>query len=205
MQKLVDLSVSINENTPVYPGDPKTKIEKAGILEKDGYEDHFVCFGTHAGTHIDAPKHMIKNGKSLDQIPLEKFVGNGVCIDISKNLKLETIKNTSIQEGDIVFFYTGISDIYYKPEYYNNYPDITEEIANYLISKKVKIVGVDMCSPDHEPFPIHKILLSNEILIIENLSNLKELIGKKFKVYAFPLKLQIDASPIRVIAEINQY
>lgn len=61
-----------------------------------------------------------------------------------------------------------------------------------------------MCSPDHKPFPIHRILLRNDILIIENLTNLKELIGKKFKVYAFPINLQIEASPVRVVAEINQ-
>lgn len=68
--KLIDLSVPINENTPVYPGDPVTKIQPAGILYKDGYEDHYVCVGTHVGTHVDAPRHMVKNGESLDQITL---------------------------------------------------------------------------------------------------------------------------------------
>lgn len=64
--KFIDLSVPLNEDTPVYPGDPKTKITTAGILEKDGYEDHYVCVGTHAGTHVDAPRHMpIKNLKFI--------------------------------------------------------------------------------------------------------------------------------------------
>ncbi len=96
-----------------------------------------------------------------------------------------------------------MSDVYYKPEYYDNYPAISENIGNYLVKKKVKMVGVDMCSIDHEPFPVHKILLKRNILIIENLTNLGALEGKSFKVYAFPIKLQIDGAPARVIAEVQ--
>lgn len=203
MTKFIDLSVPINEATPVYPGDPKTKIEPAGILEKDGYEDHYVSIGTHAGTHVDAPRHMVANSKSLDEIPLERLTGNGVLIRVTdKKFSLEQIKEANIQEGDIVLFYTGMSNVYHDSAYYDDYPAITEEIANYLVEKKVKIVGVDMCSVDHEPFPIHRILLRNEILIIENLTNLSELEGKEFKVYAFPPKLQIDGAPTRVVAEL---
>lgn len=203
MQKFIDLSVVLNENTPVYPGDPKFTAKLAGILEKDRYEDHIISFGTHNGTHIDAPRHMIPNGKSLNEILLEKFTGNGICINVSNGFNLKACSNASINQNDIVFFYTGMSDVFYKSEYYDNYPEITEEIANYLVSKKIKMIGVDMCSPDHKPFPVHKILLSNDILIIENLTNLKELVGKRFRVYAFPLKLDIEASPVRVIAELK--
>jgi arylformamidase len=60
-----------------------------------------------------------------------------------------------------------------------------------------------MASPDHEPFNVHKILLSAGVLIIENLTNLDELSGKEFTVYALPVKLQIDGAPARVIAQIN--
>lgn len=201
--KFVDLSVPINENTPVYHGDPKTKIEPMGIFDKDGYEDSYVCIGTHVGTHIDAPRHMIKNGKSLDEIPVEQFVGRGVCIKVAdKKFNLEEIKKADIREDDIILFFTGMSDVYHQSEYYDDYPVMSEEIAEFLVSKKVGMVGVDMCSLDHEPFPVHRILLKNDILIIENLTNLRELDGKEFRVYALPVKLQIDGAPARVIAEI---
>ncbi|TSC85366.1 MAG: hypothetical protein G01um10147_1180 [Microgenomates group bacterium Gr01-1014_7] len=200
--QFIDLSVPINESTPVYPGDPKTKIQPAGILEKDGYEDHYVCIGTHVGTHVDAPRHMIAAGKNLDQILIDRFIGQGVYIKVDKKFDLEEIKKVEIEEGDIVLFHTGMSDVYHKSAYYDDYPAITEDIANYLVKKKIKMVGVDMCSVDHEPFLVHRILLKNDILIIENLTNLVELQGKKFKVYVFPIKLQIDGAPTRVIAEI---
>ena len=122
---------------------------------------------------------------------------------IKKYYGIEKIKQVHIQEGDIVLFHTGMSDRYYLLEYFNSYPDIPESVANYLVQKKIKIIGVDMCSPDHPPFPIHKILLKNNILIIENLANLKSLVGKEFKIYAFPLKVSLDGSPVRVVAEVK--
>jgi len=200
----IDLSVSLNEKTPVFPGDPKTQIKTGGILEKDGYQDHYVCVGTHVGTHIDAPSHMIKGSESIEKIPLEHFSGRGVYIKVNnEKFDIETVKQVPIQNGDIVLFHTGISNRYYESEYFDNYPDIPESIVNYLVEKKIKIVGVDMCSPDHSPWPMHKILLKNNILIIENLANLASLSGKEFQVYAFPLKVALDGSPVRVVAEIK--
>jgi len=65
---------------------------------------------------------------------------------------------------------------------------------------KVKLVGVEGPSPDKEPYPIHKILLANDILKLENLCNLDKL-PEKFKVYAFPIKVKTDGIPVRVVAE----
>ena len=201
---LIDLSVPLNEKTPVYPGDSKTQIKTGSTFEKDGCQNHYVCISTHVGTHMDGPSHMLSGEKNIDEISLDRFSGRGVCIRVDNNqFDIEKIKQVHIQEGDIVLFHTGMSDKYYLPEYFNSYPDIPESVANYLVQKKIKIIGVDMCSPDHPPFPIHKILLKNNILIIENLANLKSLVGKEFKIYAFPLKVSLDGSPVRVVAEIK--
>lgn len=199
---LIDLSIPLDEETPVYPGDPKIKLNKLGSFEKDGYEDHSISMPIHMGTHIDAPAHMIEGRKKISEFPIEHFSGRGVLIDAINGFNIEEIKKEKIKEGDIVFFHTSMSNVYYKSEYYEKYPDIPESIANYLVEKKIKIVGVDMCSPDHTPFTMHKIFLKNNILIIENLTNLSSLSGKEFKVYAFPLKVSLDGSPVRVVAEI---
>ncbi len=200
----IDLSVLLNEKTPIYPGDQKTQIKTGGILEKDSFQNHCVCIGIHVGTHVDALSHMILGGENIDEIPLEHFSGRGVYIKINnEKFNIETVKQIPIQNGDIVLFHTGVSSRYYESDYFDNFPDIPESVANYLVEKKIKAIGVDMCSPDHPPFLVHKILLKNNILIIENLTNLASLSGKEFKVYAFPLKVSFDGSPARVVAEIE--
>src|SRR5205823_5980745 len=98
---LIDLTVSLNEKTPVYPGDPATKIGPAAIIGKDGYQDHYVSVGTHVGTHMDAPSHMIAGGKNLDQYPIKKFSGRGVYIKVEKEFNTEEIKKVPLQKGDI--------------------------------------------------------------------------------------------------------
>lgn len=82
---------------------------------------------------------------------------------------------------------------------------MSEEMASYLVDQKVNMVGVDTGSIDNlDGFPIHKTLLAGNVLIIENLTNLEQLIDRKFKVYALPIKLALDGAPARVIAEVNQ-
>lgn len=194
----IDLSVPITEETPVYPGDPATNIQAAGTYDESGFQDHYVSLGTHVGTHMDAPSHMIRGGKSLHEFPIEKFSGRGVLTTF------DAVRSADIQEGDFVLFATGMSGKYDQPEYFSEYPAMSEDIAQYLIDRKVGAVGVDACSVDNEDgFPIHKLLLANDILIIENLTNLMALGGKEFRVHAYPLKLELDGAPVRAVAEVR--
>lgn len=202
--KIVDLSVVINTDTPVYPGDPTVEIAQVGVFEKDGYNDHKISLATHVGTHIDAPFHMIADGKTLDQFPPEQFIGRGKYIKIeSSRYDLDAIKAAGIQEGDVVLFHTGMSDRYREESYYTDFPEVPEEVAEYLVEQKVKMVGMDMGTPDNPTFAVHKILLGGGVLIAENLTNLEQLEEKEFTVYALPIKLQLDGAPARVIAVIN--
>lgn len=134
---LIDLSVPLNKHTPVYPGDPETKISPAGVLEQNGYQDHVVCVGTHVGTHMDAPSHMIAGGKNLDQFPLDKFSGRGMYIKVGEQFDTEAIKKLPIQEDDIVLFHTGMAAKYHDQAYFDAYPAIPEELASYLVEKKI--------------------------------------------------------------------
>lgn len=199
---LIDLSVTLNKKTPVYPGDLDLQFIQTAKLDVDGYDDNRVNMPLHIGTHMDAPGHMVTGGEIISNISVERFSGNGICIDATKGFDINEIKN--ILEVDIIFFYTGFGKIYFDQKYYKDYPDIPEEIVNCLVKKKIKIIGTDTPSPDHPPFPMHRILLGNNILIIENLSEkLEQLCGKKFRVYAFPLKFELNGAPVRVVAEIN--
>src|SRR5579884_332733 len=126
VMKFIDLSVPLNEHTPIYPGDPAMSIRSHAVLDADGYEVHSVCLGTHLGTHIDAPSHMLAGGKTLDQIPLEKFSGHGVYIKIEGNFDFEVVKKVPLAIDDIVLFDTGMSISFDLPHYFHKYPPLTE-------------------------------------------------------------------------------
>ncbi len=79
--RIIDLTVTLSESTPVFPGDPKLEITEIGSVEKDNYLEHRLCLPTHIGTHIDAPAHIIRGGKRLSDYPISKFIGDGVLID----------------------------------------------------------------------------------------------------------------------------
>jgi|SRR5581483_7627408 len=199
----IDLSVLLNEQTPVYPGDAKFQLQQAGTFETHGFADSVVSFNNHNGTHVDAPSHMFPDGKSLDQFPIEHFTGPGVLIDARDGFDIGKVHSAKIKEGEIVLFLTGAE--FGSKAYFTEYQTMSEEIARYLVQQKIKMVGVDTCSVDNMEggFPVHKILLKNEIFSIENLTNLSLLQNKSFTVYAFPLKFQLDGSPARVVAEIT--
>ena len=197
-----DLTLPINDRTPVFPGDPAAEIVPFYTIEKDHWNIKKLTFPSHFGTHIDAPYHMFENGKKLTDFPMEKFTGEGTVIDVRG--QKEIVDNLEkVHQGDIVFFYTQHIDNVYAKNFFSNNPVISVKTAQLLVKKKVKIVGIDSFSPDNEPFEVHRLLLSHEILIIENLVNLNKLIDKRFECYALPLKLEnADGTPCRVIAKI---
>jgi kynurenine formamidase len=106
--------------------------------------------------------------------------------------------------GSVVLFYTGFDQYYGKNEYYDSYPSISDSTAWRLVKRGVNMVGMDFPSPDYAPYNIHKILLGNNILILENLTNLSALLPyREFELLAFPLKIEADSSPVRVVARIS--
>lgn len=202
--KIIDLTMPLDHRTPAYPGDPKIEIQQIAVVEKDGWSEKRIHCNTHCGTHLDAPSHMISKGKTLDEIQLEQFHGEGILIDVrKKEMTMECLKEHKISPHHVVLFLTGQSDKMYT-NYYEHAKFIPEEVAHELVALKIKAVGIDSFSPDAEPYPIHKILLPKNILIIENLINLKQLVDKKFTVQYFPLRITGgDGSPCRALAFVE--
>lgn len=202
--KIIDLSYIIKDSMPVFPGDDKVIIEESKVIERDYYNAIYLQTGMHVGTHVDIPKHLINDKRTIDEIPIDRFVGRGVLLDV-RGINIIDYKkeyNQMIRENDIVLFYTGFADLYMEPsKYYDSYPVLSENLTDFLVSKHIKMIGIDSPSPDKEPFNIHKTLLKNNIYIIENLTNLEELIYiDGFTVYAVPLKIKAEASLVRVFA-----
>lgn len=204
--KIIDLTHTFTKDMPTFPGDPKPILEQVAFIAKDTFNDHKLTTVMHVGTHMDAPLHMIANGKKIDEINPDKFIGKGVLVDVRGKDKIDVrvLNNIEIKEGSIVLLYTGFGSKYRTGEYYKGYPELTEDFANKMVELKVKMVGMDMLGPDYDkPWVTHKILLGNDILILENLTNLDQLLNvKDFEAIALPAKFNTDAAPVRVIAKV---
>jgi kynurenine formamidase len=212
---LVDLS------WPLYPG--ISKIPQAPDVEfrpiqqianGDSSNITQISMASHIGTHMDAPCHFIPGARSIDQMPLEQFTGRVVTVSVKRGateaITVDDLAQADIQRGDIVFLHTGWSANFGTPAY-DHHPYLTVPVAQLMIDKGVKMVGVDCVNvempiadrpPDYTR-PIHNMLLGNDILIIENLTNLEQIAGRQARVFAFPLKYQDgDGAQTRVVAEL---
>ncbi|MBI2675567.1 MAG: cyclase family protein [Candidatus Aenigmarchaeota archaeon] len=203
MPQLIDLSMAVSSQMPVYPGDPEPRMEKVFSIPRDAVNVSSFSMTTHFSTHIDAPYHVLNGGKKLDEYPLEKFTGNGVLLDVRGQFPIRKADPEKIQKDDIVLFYTGQVNKIPDGEYFKLAPFISAELAEKIAERRPKMIGIDSFSPDPEPFEVHKILLKNDILIIENLAGLERLLGKKFDIMAFPLKMSSDGAPARVVAAVK--
>ncbi len=157
----------------------------------------------HAGTHIDGPMHLLDIPKYLYEFPLDTFIGEGCVLDVrgSKTVEYKEEYEHRIQEGQIVILYTGHSRHYGQPDYFNDYPVLTQGFAECLVRRKVKMIGLDTPSPDTYPFDIHSYLFHHHVLIIENLTRVEQLLAlNRFEIIALPLNIQADSSIARVIA-----
>jgi kynurenine formamidase len=204
MSKLFDLTHTFNENMPVYPGDPCVNFYQIASLDKEGFNDRKIESGLHVGTHMDAPLHMIAGGKYISELSLSKFSGQGHLIDVRGREKIgvDVLQNFNIKQGDILLFCTGYSQKFRDRDYYTTYPELSINLAKQIVNLKINTIGLDSPSPDRSPFLIHKILLGNDVLIIENLANLEQLLDvPAFRVMAYPVKFQAGGAPVRVIAE----
>lgn len=200
---IVDLTMRLNDDTPVYPGDPAVRIAVAAEFEEAGYFTTRLSLGSHNGTHIDAEGHMIPGGRMLHEYPLDHFHGRGILLDVRDGAAAPDLNSANIDSDCIVLLWTGLSEARHEPSYYATVPDLTARLVDELVARRVKMVGVDAGSIDNEPYAVHKALLSHGILIAENLVGLAALASRAaagFTVWALPLNLEVEASPARVVA-----
>ncbi|MGL6106737.1 cyclase family protein [Romboutsia sp.] len=208
--KIFDLTHTLTNDMPVYSKPNGPHIKKVATIEANGYEETFLSMFSHNGTHIDSTKHMDKNGETLDDLDIDKFVGNAILIDVTnkEKIELEYLKEyeEKIQNCDFIIFKSGWSEYWGEEKYYEKYPTLTIQAATYIAQTPIKGIGMDMLSVDgydSVDFNIHKILFKGKKLIVENLTNLKAL-PSEFLFVATPLKFNnADGSPVRAIGIVK--
>jgi len=212
-EKAVDLTHELRNGMPIYPGDPSPSFVRYATLEKNGVNLTKLTLGSHTGTHIDAPRHFIPDGIGIDQISPNKLIGEAYVTDMSSKPIGSAITGQDLRDNleghvaadDIVVCYTGCSEHWEEEPVRSNYTYLTGDAAEYLVSKKVRAVGIDFLSVERfrAPDPItHKTLLGNGIFIIESLSQAtKQFVGKRTLMICMPIKLQNgDGAPSRIIS-----
>jgi kynurenine formamidase len=192
----------ISSKTPVLPYDPQPEFKQFAFSEKEGWNSHQICIHTHLGTHIDAPWHMISNGKRISDYPIEKFIGQAVLIDVRGQKEIDAGLE-GVEAGDILILRTDHTQSAGSPDFFAASPILSPGLAEKIADKKVSLLGIDTYTVDPPPSGIHKYLLSRDILILENLINLDQIETDRFNIFILPLKLdKLDGAPCRVIAQI---
>jgi arylformamidase len=205
--QIIDLTLSYS---PTISGFSK---EIAKTIEIDGWNASTLHIYSHAGTHIDAPYHFGVSNERIDEMPINRFVGDAwvVNIEITKSQQLILLEDfapiiTKIKADDSIIIKTGWHQFIGQPKYRNELPRISEEVAKWLVFSQVNMLAVEPCSvADVNNLPevtlIHQILLSGNIIIVEGLCNTENLTQEKVQLIALPLKvLGGDGAPARVIA-----
>ncbi len=202
---MIDISWPLEHGSTTEYKDRETlAIELMARFETHGMEESRFCMGTHTGTHIDAPGHFIKGGKTIDQFPLSTFFGESLVIDVSQVEEIITevdLKGYEIKQGGIVLFKTSNSLLPATGAFYKEFVYLSVDGAEYLADKGVKLVGIDYLSiersqPDH---PTHKALLSKDIPIVEGL-RLAHVEQGAYMLSCLPLKfVGTEAAPCRAV------
>ena len=214
--KIIDLTLTISNRIPTFPGSPQPNFIPWEKIKDDGYNLELLFLSSHTGTHLDAPYHFLEKGAEIHEISLKKLVSSAVLIK-SRKKSNESVTKTDIQKfekkyGKIasfssVIFYTGWQRNLQKKYYFTKNPGLSVSAAKYLASKKISLVGIDSPSIDlgtDSKFSVHQIFAKKGILIVENLANLEKIKSSKFHLVVLPLKLKnATGSPVRAIAFVE--
>lgn len=206
-KKWIDATLPIYTNMISWPGDPIVQISEYKEISKGKSSNvSLLRLGSHAGTHIDAPRHFFDNAAAIDTIPADVMVGAARIIEIKDQSVIcaRELKSKNIRPGQRVIFRTVNSKArWWRKGFCKNFVFLTLPAAEYLVSRRVRLVGIDYlsvggyCQPDAKA--VHRALLSCGIWIIEGL-NLTGVIPGRYDMLCLPLKIhQADAAPARVL------
>ena len=226
--QVFDLTMKITPSIRVFPGSPQPSFIPWSRFDVNGYDSEAMFMSTHTGTHVDAPCHFKPGLASIDMIPPDRLVCNATLIRVEKKanqlIEQQDLGDDQIIQGCAVVVSTGWEKRSGNSNYMSENPGLSKQAARYLSRKKVNAVAIDSPSIDagadtKEKFVAHNILLSSNILVVENLCNLDKIARRKsssssnsnssatttatttFTLIISPLKLGgATGSPARVLA-----
>lgn len=206
MPTYYDISVPLVDGGAVYPGNPDIRIAPQQEIAKGGSSNvSSLAFGSHTGTHVDAPRHMIEGAMAIDELPLEVLMGPAMLVAFDdtvmavgeQNLRLHELKGHTR-----ILIKTRNSKFVRDREFRRDYTYLAPDGARYLASLGVKLVGVDYFSVEQYHsghHATHLTLLEREIVIVEGLDLSLPPMGP-YELRVLPLRLAgLDGAPARAV------
>lgn len=199
-----DVTIPISEDLPVWPGDPRVDLERLRYAS-DGNVVHGMRMrlGNHTGTHVDAPRHMIEDGATLDQIPIERWMGPArvVAVD-APQIGARELAGVDLDGVDKVLLKTRNAGKLHEPEFDVDFVGLEPDGARLLVERGVRLVGIDYLGIEaytRSDFATHHILLGADVLIIEGL-DLARVPPGDYELVCLPLLIdRSDGAPARVV------
>ncbi|RPI87485.1 MAG: cyclase family protein [Chloroflexi bacterium] len=203
-----DISLDISPQMITWPGDPSVTLERVKKIEEGASANvSRMDIGVHTGTHVDAPFHFLRDGKTIDCLPLRLLTGRVYVLHLPDSVN--EITSQVLQKAEIpprtrrLLFRTRNSKLWAKHEknFREDYVALSADAADFLVKRGVKLVGVDYLSvaPFHSTIPTHEILLKAGVIVVEGL-NLSQVAPGRYTLYCLPLKLiGADGAPARAI------
>lgn len=200
---IIDITQTTKIGKEYRTGSAPLKVEEVKRYSKSGSEyvtTSFSCDVHNMGTHIDVMGADIV-------IENDRLIGTGIKLDVSsiidRPITLNDLDLSYVKEGVYVFFQTNW-DKYLDDEKYNSHPEISMEVIEYLVDKKVNMIGIDTLGlgvgRNHGTIDVY--LGKHNTYAIENLTNLDKIPNEGFKVYCLPMKIEgLDALPARLLVE----
>jgi kynurenine formamidase len=215
IRRVVDLSHPVDDDTPVYPGDPVPRFTPAATIGRDGYNVLHVQMGSQTGTHLDAPYHFLEDGRRVDDLDLDQLCAPAVVVDVRGKGAREAITWADLERdagdlrpGVILVLHTGWSR-YWGSDTYADHPFLDGAAARQVVERGGRTVAIDAMSLDetadtHEHpsgFAAHFAVLGAGGAIAENLTNLEAVDFPDPVVSILPIRFRgADGAPVRAVA-----
>jgi len=200
-----DVSELISAEMPVYEGDPPVNIALSSSIERgDPYNVSRLTMGAHTGTHVDAPLHFLRNGKAVDEIPLDILIGPALVAEFPgrKEISRDALDSAHLRGEQRVLFKTSNSSLWSEKGFRKDFVYMAGSAAEYLVEVGVKLVGIDYLSVEKfgatDPIT-HLTLLKAGVVILEGL-NLSAVKPGRYELICLPLRLRgAEGSPCRAM------
>jgi arylformamidase len=218
-RRLIDLTQPFDADAYHSAALPPPEFSTLSDVEDDGTNVQWYGAPTHVGTHIDAPRHFVPGGKTMEDLALDRFERSGVVLDVERpdpdRVTVADLEGAEgrVEAGDILLLRTSWGEKYATPAY-ERYPWLAETVGDWLLDRGISMLAVDTPSPDRpremrpedwDEYPIHRTLLPAEVLIAEHLRIPAGLSGARVEVRAFPLAFRGgDGAPVRFVVRPEQ-